>query len=174
MITCTRRVASPFEFRVVCLPHKTTPSAQSTVTHTHTRTDGRQSPRIVSRSTFDIFRKTVLNFITVIARYFLHLTAQTRVTLRSLEEMDLSFSRAAAIRLVHDALFLSIPDQVKQFVRDLPILPKDQIPLEDSCLICFVPFLEILESMEDVTDEEGDERGITKLEGCGHIFCRKE
>lgn len=90
--------------------------------------------------------------------------------------MDLSSSssRAAAIQLIVDALFPSVPHQVNQFVRDLPVLPKDQVPLEDGCPICFVPFLEILEGTGDATDEEGGDRGVTKLEGCGHIFCRKE
>lgn len=50
-------------FRVSCCVFATQDNTFGAIhCHTHTRTDGRQSPRIVSRSTFDIFRKTVLNF----------------------------------------------------------------------------------------------------------------
>lgn len=93
--------------------------------------------------------------------------------------MAAPLARIAAVQLVRDALFPSVSDRVKQFIRDLPILPKDQIPVEDSCPICLVPFTEILKGLEDAVepgaeDEDGDERGVTKLEECGHIFCRRE
>lgn len=91
--------------------------------------------------------------------------------------MDTFLARAAAAQLVHDAL--SVSDRVNQFTRDLPVLSKDQIPLEDNCPICLVPFLEILNTPQDSKPNSSstsleDDAGVTKLEGCGHIFCRRE
>ncbi|KXN83673.1 hypothetical protein AN958_00814 [Leucoagaricus sp. SymC.cos] len=98
--------------------------------------------------------------------------------------MDTFLARAAAIQLVENALFLSVPDRITQFIRDLPVLPKEQVPLEDACPICLVPFLEILKD-EDIArkedtlrdeekEAEGTETGVTKLDDCGHIFCRRD
>jgi hypothetical protein len=83
--------------------------------------------------------------------------------------MDEDSSLAAAL-LVRDALCLSNADRARQFARDLPVLSHDQVPLDDYCPICLVPFLEILGPARDGQDDPG----VTKLEGCGHIFCRRE
>ncbi|KAF9452506.1 hypothetical protein P691DRAFT_223682 [Macrolepiota fuliginosa MF-IS2] len=93
--------------------------------------------------------------------------------------MDAYLARTAAVQLVHDALFHSVPDRVKQFIQNLPLLPKDQIPVEDNCPICLVPFIEILNDPDESTADgpEGEncgEKGITRLEVCGHIFCRRD
>lgn len=79
-------------------------------------------------------------------------------------------SNLAAVQLVRDAFCLSATDRARQFAEKLPILSKDDVPLEDHCPICLVPFLEILSLTRDTLDDPG----VTKLEGCGHIFCRRE
>ncbi|KAF7776690.1 hypothetical protein Agabi119p4_5083 [Agaricus bisporus var. burnettii] len=79
-------------------------------------------------------------------------------------------SNFAAVQLVRDAFCLSATDRARQFAEKLPILSKDDIPLEDHCPICLVPFLEILSLTRDTLDDPG----VTKLEGCGHIFCRRD
>jgi len=84
--------------------------------------------------------------------------------------MDGFIPSAAALRLVQSVLQSSTDSEaVRTFIQDLPVLSKEQVSLEDNCPICLVPFLEILQVKED--DEEN---GITKIEGCGHLFCRKE
>jgi hypothetical protein len=79
-------------------------------------------------------------------------------------------SAAAAAQLVRDALCLSTADRARQFAQELPTLSQDQVPLDDYCPICLVPFLEILSPARDTQDDPG----VTKIEGCGHIFCRRE
>jgi len=84
--------------------------------------------------------------------------------------MDNFIPGAAALRLVQSALqFSTDSEAVRTFIQDLPVLSKEQVPLEDNCPICLLPFLEIL---QDKGDDE--ENGITKIEGCGHFFCRRE
>ncbi|KAF5363304.1 hypothetical protein D9756_000670 [Leucocoprinus leucothites] len=96
--------------------------------------------------------------------------------------MDTFLARAAALQLVQDAILSSANSEtVKNFIQDLPVLPREQIPLEDNCPICLLPFVEILQDEEESTEKgleekEGDKEvgGITKLEECGHIFCRRD
>jgi len=84
--------------------------------------------------------------------------------------MDSFVPSAAALRLVQGALLFSTDSEaVRTFIQDLPVLSKEQVPLEDNCPICLLPFLEIL---QDKGDDE--ENGLTKIEGCGHLFCRRE
>ncbi|KAH8106012.1 hypothetical protein BXZ70DRAFT_1061436 [Cristinia sonorae] len=61
----------------------------------------------------------------------------------------------------------------------LPSLVKEQVTLEDNCGICLQSFGTILEdeSLNGMLLElEGGQKvelsGVTKLEGCGHVFCR--
>lgn len=99
--------------------------------------------------------------------------------------MDAFRARAAALQLVQDALLSS--DRVKRLIRELPVLPKQEVPLEDNCPICLIPFSEILRdeeggvekesegpTEEDKNREQGEAKGVTKFLGCGHIFCRSE
>ena len=84
--------------------------------------------------------------------------------------MDSFIPGAAVLRLVQSALqFSTDSEAVRTSIQDLPVLSKEQVPLEDNCPICLLPFLEIL---QDKGDDE--ENGITKIEGCGHFFCRRE
>jgi hypothetical protein len=57
-------------------------------------------------------------------------------------------------------------DLIDPIIHNLPILTADDlINADDSCPICLVPFSSILSDPES---------GVTKLDACNHIFCRKE
>ena len=70
---------------------------------------------------------------------------------------------------------------IAETIRRLPVLRKDELPLDDNCPICFQGFGSITDgdaqNEETLKLENGEEvhlNGVTKLEGCGHIFCRLE
>jgi hypothetical protein len=101
--------------------------------------------------------------------------------------MDPILARAHAVHLVETALFITIPEKIKQFIRDLPVVPKGEVPLEENCPICLIPFSEIIKEEEEAVkkkeessaenvekEEEPEELVVTKLDKCGHIFCRRE
>lgn len=78
---------------------------------------------------------------------------------------------------------LTAEQRIGRAIARLPTLSKDQISLNDPCPICLLPFSSILDgtaqSTESVfppcgTPEVVNLRGVTKLEGCGHMFCRAE
>lgn len=92
---------------------------------------------------------------------------------------------------------LSVEERIAVMVSKLPILDQEQIPMEDACPICLVSFSSIVDGSSSSTataspnenegSEVGDGRegervgewdvvveGVTKLEGCGHVFCRFE
>lgn len=77
-----------------------------------------------------------------------------------------------ALQLV-EATSLSPQARMEMFLLSLPALNKDSsdIALEDSCPICLIPFTSIF--AEDC-NAEPEMAGVTKLMGCGHIFCRRE
>jgi hypothetical protein len=94
----------------------------------------------------------------------------------------------AAYELVHDAL-LSPHDRIKTLLASLPVLGKDAVDLEEPCPICLMPFSTVLADEADAglnsaeSNKEADKKGrdkeevlggVTKLVGCGHIFCRRE
>ena len=101
---------------------------------------------------------------------------------------------AAAYTLVQDALMdlRSSRERIKEALAALPVLHKDAlagVDLEEPCPICLVPLSNILaaadaaaagaaEKEEDDAEEGENEEaalaGVTKLVGCGHIFCRRE
>lgn len=57
-------------------------------------------------------------------------------------------------------------DLIDLIIDNLPILTaNDLINADDSCPICLVPFSSILSDPES---------GVTKLDACNHIFCRKD
>jgi hypothetical protein len=102
---------------------------------------------------------------------------------------------AAAYILVQDALseMRSSRDKIRDALAALPVLSKEAmagVDLEEPCPICLVPLSTVFaeeaaaaaaaKEKSDV-DEEGKEEnneevlvGVTKLEGCGHVFCRRE
>ena len=71
-------------------------------------------------------------------------------------------------------------DRIRHTIDQLPILTVKDVQLDDSCAICFTGFASILSDAADVQPSidfnvDGEvELGITKLVGCGHLFCRKE
>ncbi len=75
---------------------------------------------------------------------------------------------------------LTVDERISLAVHKLPTLDGQHVPPEDSCPICLVSFASILDgSVQEegvVTLGERDVSlgGITKLEGCGHMFCRVE
>jgi hypothetical protein len=73
-----------------------------------------------------------------------------------------------ALQLVET--LMSPQDRIEAFLQSLPVLDKDLV-LEDSCPICLMPFSSIF--AEDCSAEP-EIAGVTKLTGCGHIFCRRE
>jgi hypothetical protein len=70
----------------------------------------------------------------------------------------------------------SVSDRLRIAMDSLPVLGEKEIPLEESCPICLVSFSSIITAPIELNSDEGaDLNGsITKLEGCGHLFCRKE
>jgi hypothetical protein len=69
-------------------------------------------------------------------------------------------------------------DGIRTVLASLPVLSKDDVPLDDSCPICLIPFQSVLDEKAGEAGCEsvdaGCDSGVTKLVGCGHIFCRKE
>ena len=83
----------------------------------------------------------------------------------------MEFAAVNALQLVEAAL-MSPQDRIEIFLESLPVLDKDSnFVLEDSCPICLMPFTSIF--AEDCSAEP-EIAGVTKLTGCGHIFCRRE
>jgi hypothetical protein len=70
----------------------------------------------------------------------------------------------------------SVSDRLRIAIDSLPVLGEKDIPLEESCPICLVSFSSIMTAQTELDSSEGIDLkgGITKLEGCGHMFCRKE
>jgi len=75
---------------------------------------------------------------------------------------------------------ITTQDRIRLFVLQLPTLtPKDVHP-DDSCAICLTGFSSIfadeaeLKASDDFDVDTEVESGITRLVGCGHLFCRKE
>ena len=74
---------------------------------------------------------------------------------------------------------LYLQHRIAATIAALPSLTHQDVPLDDSCPICLVPFVQILQGLDhaespDAAVEEPSACGITKLPGCGHLFCRKE
>jgi len=67
---------------------------------------------------------------------------------------------------------LALFRRVKDALDDLPVLNASSIPKDESCAICLTPFDAILAG--EVPQEGDSEEGVTKVVGCGHLFCRKE
>lgn len=66
-------------------------------------------------------------------------------------------------------------------IEGLPLLTPEDVPsLDDHCAICLISFRSIFEKEaagEEGAGDEGEEdekRGVTKVDGCGHLFCLEE
>lgn len=73
-----------------------------------------------------------------------------------------------------DGILALTPEQrIERAVQKLPTLLARDVPREDSCPICLVQFSSILS--EEIPPPPNKElAGVTKLVGCGHVFCRLE
>ncbi|KAH9938325.1 uncharacterized protein B0H18DRAFT_11098 [Fomitopsis serialis] len=84
--------------------------------------------------------------------------------------------------MAHSMEFLTLGERVEHAIAALPTLSKEEIPLDDACPICLQGFGAIYEgkAQEEVAADNGlpngtdpeEHRGVTKLSGCGHVFCR--
>ncbi|KAI0701168.1 hypothetical protein BC835DRAFT_266150 [Cytidiella melzeri] len=72
-------------------------------------------------------------------------------------------------------------ESVARTIEQLPKLAAKDVPLDDSCPICLNPFSAILDGSVqnegsaqalNVSPKLGELSGVTKLEGCGHVFCK--
>jgi hypothetical protein len=70
----------------------------------------------------------------------------------------------------------SISDRLCAALDSLPSLSEKDVPLNDACPICLIPFGTILKNQDAVVVRtEGEpSKGVTKLSGCGHLFCMNE
>lgn len=78
-----------------------------------------------------------------------------------------------------DDILLNGYERMCLAISSLPTLEEKDIPLDESCPICLNSFKSI---HEGETQSDGtlvgllvhpiELRGVTKLEGCGHVFCR--
>ncbi|KAH7916078.1 hypothetical protein BJ138DRAFT_1140143 [Hygrophoropsis aurantiaca] len=68
---------------------------------------------------------------------------------------------------------LALFRRIQEALDDLPVLDAETIPKDESCAICLTPFSAVLEEClpSQLDDVEG---GVTKVSGCGHMFCRKD
>ncbi|KII94821.1 hypothetical protein PLICRDRAFT_193049 [Plicaturopsis crispa FD-325 SS-3] len=72
---------------------------------------------------------------------------------------------------------LTVYERAAHAISSLPALPRDAVPVDDACAICLVPFKDILEvedALEEDAEEWGGRGGVTKVEGCGHMFCMQD
>ncbi|KIJ20189.1 hypothetical protein PAXINDRAFT_7444 [Paxillus involutus ATCC 200175] len=79
-------------------------------------------------------------------------------------------------RLLYSERRLALLRRAEDAVDNLPVLEENIVPKDECCAICLMPFTSILagdysHEHDNVDDVEG---GVTKVDGCGHIFCRKD
>ncbi|TFK55472.1 hypothetical protein OE88DRAFT_1651796 [Heliocybe sulcata] len=73
-------------------------------------------------------------------------------------------------------------ERARAMVGKLPDLKRDTVPLDECCPICLLNFgsfyeeqaIAVTEAKEADIEEGAAGKGVTKLVGCGHLFCRKE
>ncbi len=74
---------------------------------------------------------------------------------------------------------LTVEQRIRRAVEKLPTLSPDHVPLQDSCPICLMTFSSIVDGSAQNEGSLAESShvqlsGVTKLEGCGHVFCRVE
>lgn len=90
------------------------------------------------------------------------------------------------------AALLSGHERMRAAIDKLPTLSEDELPLDDACPICLLPFKLILHPdaashhptpEPDLGIDPGvvvigsssvSEPGVTRVDGCSHLFCRRE
>ena len=71
-------------------------------------------------------------------------------------------------------------ERIAQAIHSLPTLTEEEVSPEDSCAICLVRLTSIAKGEAqsngtlEMCGQEVQLSGVTKLEGCGHVFCRVE
>ena len=73
-----------------------------------------------------------------------------------------------------DLLALTPEQRIERAIEKLPTLAVQDVPLEDSCPICLMSFSSIFSGENIGPEAPGELSGVTKLQGCGHVFCRLE
>ena len=74
-----------------------------------------------------------------------------------------------------DVVLAPTPEQrIERAIQKLPTLSAQNVPLGDSCPICLMSFSSVLSGENVGPDAPGELAGVTKLQGCGHVFCRLE
>jgi hypothetical protein len=92
---------------------------------------------------------------------------------------SISTAMASVDRLVPNVPITTL-DRIRFTIDQLPTLTAKDVQLDDSCAICLTGFASILSNEVEVeasTELDADtevQLGITRLVGCGHLFCRKE
>ncbi|GJE84983.1 C3HC4-type zinc finger protein [Phanerochaete sordida] len=72
-----------------------------------------------------------------------------------------------------DTVLALTPEQrVERAVQALPTLAAHDVPADDSCPICLLPFASVLGGENVGPGHSRELAGVTKLAGCGHVFCR--
>ena len=78
---------------------------------------------------------------------------------------------------------LTAEQRITRAIVKLPTLTAEQITQDDCCPICLIPFSAILNHTAPsagvlqhlpVAPDAVDLSGVTRLDGCGHTFCRLE
>ncbi|EIN10913.1 hypothetical protein PUNSTDRAFT_142805 [Punctularia strigosozonata HHB-11173 SS5] len=74
---------------------------------------------------------------------------------------------------------LTLVEHIKDAVDNLPRLSPSEIDLADSCPICLVAFDSIVEDAGEASlfahhSSEPAVTSVTKVEGCGHLFCTRD
>lgn len=71
-----------------------------------------------------------------------------------------------------DPVLLTNEQRIERAILTLPTLAAKDVPPDDTCPICLTAFSTIIDAPAE--DSDADTAGVTKLEGCGHLFCRVE
>ncbi|EGN93086.1 hypothetical protein SERLA73DRAFT_163758 [Serpula lacrymans var. lacrymans S7.3] len=71
---------------------------------------------------------------------------------------------------------VALCQRIQLAVADLPQVSAEDIPQDESCPICLLSFAKILSEEQELegAGDEAEEKGITRLTSCGHMFCRND
>ncbi|KAF9247253.1 hypothetical protein BU15DRAFT_58118 [Melanogaster broomeanus] len=79
-------------------------------------------------------------------------------------------------RLFFSERRLALLARAQEAIDNLPVLEENVVPKDEFCAICLMPFASVLSGEHSCGDEKtnASDSGITKVAGCGHMFCRKD
>jgi hypothetical protein len=78
------------------------------------------------------------------------------------------------------SVLITTQERIRLFIDQLPTLNPNEVRPDDSCAICLTGFSSVLaeatemKASNDFNADAEIELGVTRLIGCGHLFCRKE